>query len=186
MNDYIATYYNPEKLEGETEYLHGLGLLPVDTTFTAQKSRTRVQGTVQSAPFEEFGMHAERTHFVADECLRADGFENIFVGGDCQTGPKSAIMAIGAGKVAARNIDEYLGFHHTLDPCIEAPEPRPNVREAYGRVNVPERLARERGKDFDHIELPLSEEEIMQECSRCLRCDVYGCGVLEGGRITYV
>ena len=141
---------------------------------------------IQSAPFEEFGMHAERTHFVADECLRADGFENIFVGGDCQTGPKSAIMAIGAGKVAARNIDEYLGFHHTLDPCIEAPEPRPNVREAYGRVNVPERLARERGKDFDHIELPLSEEEIMQECSRCLRCDVYGCGVLEGGRITYV
>ena len=31
----------------------------------------------------------------------------------------------------------------------------------------------------------LSEEEIMQECGRCLRCDVYGCGALEGGRIQY-
>jgi len=141
---------------------------------------------IQSAPFEEFGMHAERTRFVADECLRADGFENIFVGGDCQTGPKSAIMAIGAGKVAARNIDEFLGFHHTLDPEVDVPDARPNVREAYGRVNVPERLARERGRDFNHIELPLSEEEIMQECSRCLRCDVYGCGAMEGGRVQYV
>ena len=141
---------------------------------------------ILSAPFEEFGMHAERTRFVADGCLRADGYDNIFVGGDCQTGPKTAIMAIGAGKVAARNIDEYLGFHHTLDPEVDVPEAQPNMREAYGRVNVPERLARERGRDFDHIELPLSEEEIMQECSRCLRCDVYGCGAMEGGRVQYV
>ena len=136
---------------------------------------------IESAPFEEYGMKA-----VADEYLQAEGFENIFVGGDCQTGPKSAIMAIGAGKVAARNIDEYLGFHHKLDPGVEAPEPRVNVREAFGRVNVGERPARERGKDFNHIELPISEEEIMQECGRCLRCDVYGCGALEGGRIQYV
>ena len=141
---------------------------------------------IESAPFEEYGMKAERTCFVADEYLQAEGFENIFVGGDCQTGPKSAIMAIGAGKVAARNIDEYLGFHHKLDPGVEAPEPRVNVREAFGRVNVGERPARERGKDFNHIELPISEEEIMQECGRCLRCDVYGCGALEGGRIQYV
>ena len=141
---------------------------------------------IQSAPFEEFGMHAERTCFVADGQLRADGFDNIFVGGDCQTGPKSAIMAIGAGKVAARNIDEYLGFHHTLDPEVETPEARPNVREAYGRVNISERLARERKQDFDYIELPLSEEEIMQECGRCLRCDVFGCGAMEGGRVNYV
>lgn len=141
---------------------------------------------ILSAPFEEYGMVAERTRFVADQYLRAEGFENIFVGGDCQTGPKSAIMAIGAGKVAARNIDEYLGFHHTLDPEVVAPAPRHNVREAYGRVNVAERPARERGKDFEYIELPVSEEEVIQECSRCLRCDAYGCGVLEGGRVQYV
>lgn len=141
---------------------------------------------IHSAPFEEFGMVADRTRFVADEHLRAEGFDNIFVGGDCQTGPKSAIIAIGAGKVAARNIDEYLGYHHTLDPCVEAADPRPNVREAFGRVNVAERPARERAKDFDYIELPVSEEEAMQECARCLRCDVFGCGVLEGGRVQYV
>lgn len=141
---------------------------------------------IQSAPFERFGMVAERTRFVADENLRAEGFDNVFVGGDCQTGPKSAIMAIGAGKVAARNIDEFLGFNHTLDPGVEAPEPRPNVREAYGRVQVAERPARERGKDFDYIELPISDEEVQQECARCLRCDAFGCGAMEGGRVQYV
>ena len=140
---------------------------------------------IQSTPFEEYGMHVERTRFVADGHLRADGFDNVFVGGDCQSGPKSAIMAIGAGKVAARNIDEYLGFHHTLDPEVKASEARPNVREAFGRVNVPERPARERKRDFDCIELPLGEEEVLQECSRCLRCDVFGCGATEGGRIQY-
>ena len=40
--------------------------------------------------------------------LKGAGFENLFVGGDCQTGPKTAILAIGAGKVAARNIDDFL------------------------------------------------------------------------------
>ena len=32
----------------------------------------------------------------------------VFVGGDCQTAPSTAIRAIAAGKVAARNIDAYL------------------------------------------------------------------------------
>ncbi len=141
---------------------------------------------ILSAPFEEYGMVAERTRFVADEHLRAEGFDNIFVGGDCQTGPKSAIMAISAGKVAARNIDERLGFHHTLDPHVEALPPKENLREPYGRVNVPLRPARARRKDFDYIELPISEEEAVQECARCLRCDVYGCGSAEGGRVHYV
>ena len=139
-----------------------------------------------SAPFEEYGLAAKRTRFIADEYLRAVGYDNIFVGGDCQTGPKSAIMAIGAGKVAARNIDEYLGFHHTLDPGVHEVPAHENLREAYGRVNVAVRPARERGKDFDYIELPISDEEAAQECSRCLRCDVYGCGAAEGGRVQYV
>ena len=55
---------------------------------------------IVSEPFEEFGMAAERNRFKADENLRADGYDNIFVGGDCQTGPKSAIRAIGAAREA--------------------------------------------------------------------------------------
>jgi NADPH-dependent glutamate synthase beta subunit-like oxidoreductase len=130
-------------------------------------------------------MAAERNCFKADDQLRAVGFDHIFVGGDCQTGPKSAVMAIGAGKIAARNIDEYLGYHHKLVCGVEAPAPATNDRTAYGRIQIAERPARERKRDFEYVELPMSREEAIQECGRCLRCDHFGCGVLEEGRVQY-
>lgn len=137
---------------------------------------------IQSAPFEEFGMQAERTRFVADKFLRAVGHEGegVFVGGDCQVGPKTVIMAIAAGKVAARNIDDYLGFSHEIDCGAVAPAPRPNDRAEYGRVNLAERPARERARDFEASELSMSAEEAAQECGRCLRCDAFGIGALTG------
>ena len=141
---------------------------------------------IESAPFEEFGMEADRTYFCANDYLEANGFDNIFVGGDCQTGPKTVIRAIGAGRVVARNIDEYLGFHHKLDCGATAPAPKPNDRTAYGRVDIVERPARERKGDFAGVETEMSREEAVQECGRCLRCDHYGCGAMVGGRIQYV
>lgn len=164
---------------------------PVD----AAKPRQRVEADVillavgqaiVSGPFEEFGMEADRTYLCADEHLRANGFENIFVGGDCFTGPATVIKAIGAGKVAARNIDAYLGYNHKLNVDVEAPAPAPNDRTPYGRVEILERPARERKNDFAGVECEMSHEEAQQECGRCLRCDHYGCGAMEGGRFQYV
>ncbi len=139
-----------------------------------------------SAPFEEFGMEADRTYFCAGDDLKANGYDNIFVGGDCYTGPATVIKAIGAGKVAARNIDEALGYHHTLNVDVDVPAPAPNDRTPYGRVEIQERPARERKNDFLGVEEEMSLEEAIQECGRCLRCDHYGCGSMEGGRIQYV
>jgi NADPH-dependent glutamate synthase beta subunit-like oxidoreductase len=138
-----------------------------------------------SAPFEEFGMEADRTYFCANDNLQANGFENIFVGGDCHTGPATAIKAIGAGKVAARNIDHYFGYNHKLNIDAEAPSPKPNDRCAYGRVEILERPARERKNDFEGVETEMSTEEAVQECGRCLRCDHFGCGSMERGRYQY-
>lgn len=154
--------------------------VPVDVVLIA------VGQDIVSGPFEEFGMKADRGLFRADPELRAEGFEKVFVGGDCQSGPGSAIMAIGAGKVAARNIDEYLGYHHKLDCGVEVPAPRPNDPTPTGRVNVAERPVRERRGDFAAVEIEMTPEEAAQECGRCLRCDHYGCGVLVGGRTQYV
>lgn len=162
---------------------------------TADKPECRVEADIVliavgqdivSAPFEEFGMPADRTYFCADAGLKSTAFDDVFVGGDCQTGPATVVKAIGAGKVAARNIDEFLGYHHKLNVDVCAPEPKPNNREAYGRVEVLERPARERKCDFEGVEVEMSLEEAVQECGRCLRCDHYGCGALEGGRVQYV
>ena len=141
---------------------------------------------IVSAPFEEFGMEADRSYLSADENLRANGFENVFVGGDCHTGPATVIKAIGAGKVAARNIDAYLGYNHTLNIDVTAPAAAANDRTPYGRVEILERPARERKHDFAGVECEMSLEEARQECGRCLRCDHYGCGSMEGGRFQYV
>ena len=49
--------------------------------------------------------------------------DNVFAGGDCVDRPRHAIRAIAAGKVAAANIDEYLGFHHEITADVEIPSP---------------------------------------------------------------
>ena len=142
---------------------------------------------IESAPFEEAGMQADRTYFEADDGLKSVGsLDNVFVGGDCQVGPKTVIIAIGAGKVAARNIDDYLGFNHELDCGVEVPPATANWRQPCGRVNIVERPARERKGDFDAVEVEMSAEEAFQEARRCLRCDHFGCGVLDEGRVQYV
>ncbi len=135
-------------------------------------------------PFEQFGMTAVRGRFAADDMLAAEGFDNVFTGGDCQTGPATVIRAIAAGKVAARNIDNFLGYDHKLNCGVEAPAPRPNNRTPTGRVSIAERPARERKLDFDAVELEMSAEEAAQECGRCLRGH-FGCGTQVGGRTQY-
>ena len=142
---------------------------------------------IESAPFEEAGMQADRTYFEAGDGLKSVGsLDNVFVGGDCQVGPKTVIIAIGAGKVAARNIDDFLGFNHELDCGVEVPPAAANWRQPCGRVNIVERPARERKEDFDAVEVEMSAEEAFQEARRCLRCDHFGCGVLDEGRVQYV
>ena len=106
----------------------------------------------------------------------------VFTGGDCATGPSTVIRAIAAGKVAAHNIDEYLGYHHTLTCEAVVPEPKENMRDLMGRTEIGERPANIRKKDFEHVEELLTHEEAMQEACRCLRCDHFGCGAMVGGR----
>ena len=126
------------------------------------------------------GGHAGRSHLLRSRrWLEVGGsLDNVFVGGDCQVGPKTVIIAIGAGKVAARNIDDYLGFNHELDCGVEVPPAAANWRQPCGRVNIVERPARERKGDFDAVEVEMFTEEAFQEARRCLRCDHFGCGCL--------
>lgn len=141
---------------------------------------------VVTKPFEDFGMPVKWGAFVTDEFLQVPGLPNVYAGGDCQSGPTTVIRAVGAGKAAARNIDEMLGYHHILDCGVTAPAPKANNRTPMGRVNINERPVKFRKRDFKDVELGMSREEAVQECSRCLRCDCFGAGAAVGGRIQYV
>jgi NADPH-dependent glutamate synthase beta subunit-like oxidoreductase len=132
-----------------------------------------------SKPWEDSGIPAKGNILQGGDGTQVKEIHGVFTDGDCATGPSTVIRAIAAGKVAAHNIDEYLGYHHTLDCGVTAPEARMNNRIPTGRVNIQERPANERKHDFEYVELPLTPEEIAQECGRCLRCDVFGCGKME-------
>lgn len=148
--------------------------IPCDIIFMA------IGQSIESDPFKDYSV-AERKNFITDDTCRVKGQEKLFAGGDSVTGPATAIKAIGAGKIAAINIDEYLGYHHKYKEEIDIPEAKPNMRIHIGRVHLTERSARERKTNFDPVENGMSDEEAMQECSKCLRCDHFGCGVLVGG-----
>ncbi|MBR6273875.1 MAG: FAD-dependent oxidoreductase [Lachnospiraceae bacterium] len=134
------------------------------------------------AAFEEAGVPANRGRIAADETCMVNGMDGVFSGGDCVTGPSTAINAIAAGQVAAFNIDEYLGYHHKINCDVTAPPAMPNKCIPTGRAEIEEKDPFERKENFDEVEVPMTEEEAMREAGRCLRCDHYGCGSMEGGR----
>lgn len=138
---------------------------------------------IETQPFEEYGVPIKRGVIDALASSDIESVTGVFAGGDCVTGPATAIRAIAAGKVAAANIDEYLGYHHAITCDVEIPSPRLDDRPACGRVNMCERTAEERQKDFELMECGMTHEEALQESHRCLRCDHFGYGVFKGGRI---
>lgn len=136
---------------------------------------------IVSQPFADFGMAVNRGRISANG-MGAANLVGVYAGGDCVSGPATVIKAIAAGKVAAANIDEFLGYHHPITCDVDIPEPLLNDKVPCGRVNLQEVEAWARKTNFEGIELPMSDEEAVQEASRCLRCDRHGCGVLRGGR----
>ena len=138
---------------------------------------------VETHGFEQSKITIKRGAFVAEASGQIDNMDGVFAGGDCVTGPATVIRAIAAGKVAAANIDEYLGFRHELNVEVEIPPIRLDDRCSCGRVNMKERNASERRKDFKLMECGMSEEEALQESRRCLRCDHFGYGIFKGGRV---
>ena len=150
--------------------------IPADIIVVAIGQGIEIQG------FEQAGVPIKRGTFVAGLSGQVGDMDNVFAGGDCVTGPASAIRAIAAGKVAAANIDEHLGFRHEIKVELDIPAPRLNNRAPHGRINTTEREACERRCDFEDIECGLTEEGARTEASRCLRCDHYGYGIFRGGR----
>jgi NADPH-dependent glutamate synthase beta subunit-like oxidoreductase len=135
-----------------------------------------------SESFEKAGVPVERGRILADEACQVQNMDGVFSGGDCVTGPSTAINAIAAGQVAAYNIDEYLGYHHKVECDIKIPGALPNNCVPTGRAMIEERDPFERVCDFAHVEIPMVEEEGKREAGRCLRCDHYGCGCMVGGK----
>jgi NADPH-dependent glutamate synthase beta subunit-like oxidoreductase/NAD-dependent dihydropyrimidine dehydrogenase PreA subunit len=129
----------------------------------------------------------------ADSLTLQTGEPDIFVGGDCFTGPKFAIHAIAAGKEGAISIHRFVQPGQTLTYGRD----RRNYH-AFDKTNValdhlsfdstPRQLAghsHEANNRFADQRLTFTEEQLKKETERCLGCgavqvDSYlcvGCGM---------
>lgn len=137
---------------------------------------------IDSKSFEDAGIEIHRGAISAMPTSQINDQEGIFAGGDCVTGPATVIKAIAAGKVAAANIDEYLGYNHVISCDVEIPSPSLDDKAPCGRVQLTEVSAAERRNNFEPIENCMTKQEACQEANRCLRCDCYGFSAVKGGR----
>lgn len=150
--------------------------IPADVIVVAIGQGVEIQG------FDQAGVPIQQGAFVAGLSGQVRDMDSVFAGGDCVTGPATAIRSIAAGKVAAANIDEHLGFRHEITVDVEIPSPKLNNSPPHGRIDTTEREACERKHDFEDIECGLTQEGACAEAGRCLRCDHFGYGIFRGGR----
>lgn len=139
---------------------------------------------VHLKPFEESGISTKRGAIVANLSSYVEGSGNVFAGGDAVSGPATVIRAVAAGKVAADNIDNFLGYSHKIVAEVDVPAPDFTSAPPCGRVNLTSRGIEKIEGDFDLVSQGMSRQEAEQECSRCLRCDHFGYGKFKGGRST--
>ena len=129
----------------------------------------------------------------ADSLTYQTAQPDIFVGGDCYTGPKFAIDAIAAGKEAAISLHRYVHPGQTLTAGRDRREYRALDKEhAMIGVGGFDREHRQtpgynsaKAKTFADARVTFTEEQVHKECARCLGCgatkvDSYlciGCGL---------
>lgn len=139
---------------------------------------------IEAQPFEAVGIATRRGAIQTDLTSSVPGVDNVFAGGDAVSGPATVIRAVAAGKVAAANIDNYLGFDHKIRCDVEIPPAHMTNTPPCGRVNLKNRHLSCYSGDFSLLKEGMTLEEAQQEASRCLRCDHFGYGIFKGGRNT--
>ena len=129
----------------------------------------------------------------ADSLTYQTAQPDVFVGGDCYTGPKFAIDAIAAGKEAAISLHRYVHPGQTLTAGRDRREYRALDKEhAMIGIGGFDREHRQtpgynaaKAKTFADARVTFTEEQVRKECARCLGCgatkvDSYlciGCGL---------
>jgi len=158
--------------------------MKVDTVIAA------IGQTLDAAGLDEDGRveFNKRGYITANNETMETSVAGVFSGGDCTSGPATVVEALAAGRRAAASIGQYLngepitpeavpyncGKGELEDIDLSEYDDVKRIPRAEMAVLDPE----ERKKNFDQIELGLTEEMVKQEAERCLACgcqDVYQC-----------
>ncbi|GAH41780.1 unnamed protein product, partial [marine sediment metagenome] len=168
----------PEPIEG-SEFTTG-----VDTVIAAIGQTIDTSGLPQDGQLEL----DRRGYIIAKDKTRQTSLEGVFAGGDCVSGPATAVEAVAAGRRATLSINQYL----TGQPIAPVAEPFTITKGELDEIDITDykdvaRIPRmempvldqeERKGNFTETELGFSEEVAKREAERCLACgclDVFEC-----------
>ena len=137
---------------------------------------------IDARPFEAIGIKTFKGMIQAEDTSSVADVDNVFAGGDAVSGPATVIRAVAAGKVAAANIDAYLGFEHKIKTDVVVPPAHLTNAPPCGRVNLKSHCTPDCKGNFDLVVEGMSRKEAEQETERCQRCDYFAYGSIRGGR----
>ena len=121
--------------------------------------------------------------YQVDPDTLATNLENVFVAGDA-AGGKIVVEAMALGKKAAISMDRYLNnrdlkedrdLKHEWTYETKLDIPLPEGTEDQPRLHQNMRPVQDRIQDFDQSDLGFSEEQAVEEASRCLKCECKLC-----------
>ncbi len=148
--------------------------IPADTLILAVGQEVEGGGIAGVCELTEAGTIA------ADKLTLITSHPGVFAGGDCESGPATAVEAIAAGRRAAVAIDAYVSGRSAEDACLapgarlERHKPqffdigaKPLSEEP--RSVMPVLPLRARGPVAE-VELGYEEEAARKEAARCLQC----------------
>ena len=122
---------------------------------------------------EAFELSA-KGNFVTDEATMMTSVEGIFAGGDMARGANVAVRAIADGKLAAINIDKYLGGTGVLNTGDEIELPEEQHEDSlfkHERFPIEYLKLEDRKETFNEAVLGFDIDNAVAEARRCLRCD---------------
>ncbi len=171
---------------------------PVDTGETFTQEFDTVIAAVSQTPDMEFLKLPESelsqgeialsrwNTFIGCEHTMSSGVEKLFVIGDAQRGPATAVAAIGDGYKAAKAMDTMLKIGLSCDLYAKefnssktlagkaihsngAVDTYPHVKRE-SRLKMPELTAVQRMLNYSEVELGFAADAAMKEAARCLEC----------------
>jgi len=124
------------------------------------------------------GVESERSSAIKVDRQLATTREGVFAAGDAVLGPATVIEAVAQGNAVAQAVDSYLrgGEPESKDEWLAYHEmPLTWNVDDYAEATRPEmpvQAPNVRRHNWQQVELGFSEATCLQECRRCLRCDL--------------
>ncbi|MDY6984910.1 MAG: FAD-dependent oxidoreductase [Candidatus Thermoplasmatota archaeon] len=189
----------PERIVGENGKAEGVicrKMKPGEYTNDGRISVTPTESTVEvrcdsvvaaigqeldiTPAFAEKGVIGKNKLIEVDTNQNCHFSPKVFAGGECVTGPKSAIEAIAQGKEAAKSIDLMLSGGERFERLqqfrdeIRYGMEEPHNEEEMKREKPEELPVSQREDNFIEVIKTFDDEKAMREAMRCLRCDLTG------------